>query len=66
MKALIQINTDELIEEAVKHMEDEDDVRWSVGMALQTLYWEKVDGWASVQERLNKRYLERIKENTLS
>jgi hypothetical protein len=62
----IEIDIDELIEEAVKHMEDEDDVRWSVGMALQTLYWDKVDGWASVQERLNKRYLERIKENTLS
>lgn len=62
----LEIDIDELIEEAVKHMEDVDDVRWSVGMALQTLYWEKVDGWASVQERLNQRYLERIKENTLS
>jgi hypothetical protein len=62
----IEIDIDELIEEAVKHMEDEDDVRWSVGMALQTLYWDKVDGWADIQERLNKRYLERIKENTLS
>jgi len=62
----IEIDIDELIEEAVKHMEDEHDVRWSVGMALQTLYWDKVDGWAGVQERLNKRYLERIKENTFS
>jgi hypothetical protein len=62
----IEIAIDELIEEAVKHMEDEHDVRWSVGMALQTLYWDKVDGWAGIQERLKQRYLERIKENTLS
>jgi hypothetical protein len=62
----IEIDIDELIEEAVKHMEDEDDVRWSVGMALQTLYWDKVDGWAGVQERLKQRYLDRVKENTLS
>jgi hypothetical protein len=59
----IEINIDELIEEAIKHMEDIDDVRWSVGMALQVLYENK---WLEVQERLNKRYLDRIKENTLS
>ena len=62
----LEIDIDELIEEAVKHMEDEDDVRWSVGMALQTLYWDKVDGWADIQERLKQRYLDHIKENTLS
>jgi len=62
----IEIDIDELIEEAVKHMEDEQDVRWSVGMALQTLYWDKVDGWAGIQERLKQRYLDHVKENTLS
>jgi tRNA U54 and U55 pseudouridine synthase Pus10 len=59
----IEIDIDELIEEAVKHMEDEDDVRWSVGMALQVLYEDK---WLEVQERLNQLYLERVKENTFS
>jgi len=63
MKALIQINTDELIAEAVNHMQDFDDVRWSVGMALQVLYGDK---WAEVQERLNQLFLERVKSNTYS
>ena len=39
----MKIDIDELIAEAVKHMEDEGDVRWSIGMALQELYWDK--GW---------------------
>ena len=60
---MLEIDTDKLIEEAVKHMEDVDDVRWSVGMALQVLYEDK---WLEVQERLNRLYLERIKANTYS
>lgn len=60
----IEIDTERLIEEAVKYMEDVDDVRWSVGQALQELYW--YQGWAELQERLNKLYLERIKANTYS
>jgi len=62
----IEIDIDELLAEAVNHMEDEYDVRWSIGMALQTLYWDKVDGWADIQERLKQRYLDHVKENTLS
>jgi hypothetical protein len=60
---MLEINTDELIAEAVKHMEDEGDVRWSIGMALQVLYEDK---WIEVQERLNQLYLERVKANTYS
>jgi hypothetical protein len=60
---MLEIDVDKLIEEAVKHMEDEGDVRWSVGMALQVLYG---DEWIEVQERLNRLYLERIKANTYS
>ena len=60
---MLQIDVDKLMEEAVKHMEDEGDVRWSVGMALQVLYGEE---WIEVQERLNRLYLERIKANTYS
>jgi hypothetical protein len=47
-------------------MEDEEDLRWSIGMALQELYWDKVDGWAEVQDRLVKLYHEQVKANTYS
>jgi hypothetical protein len=53
---MLEINIDELIAEAVNHMEDETDVRWSIGMALQVLYWDK--GWGDVQNRLVKLYKE--------
>jgi len=62
----IEIEIDELLAVAVKHMEDEHDVRWSIGMALQELYWEKVDGWAEVQQRLKQLYLEQAERNTYS
>ena len=55
----IEIDTDELIAEAVKHMENLDDLRWSIGMALQELYWDKVDGWAKVQTDLTNAYLKK-------
>ena len=51
---MTEINIDDVIAEAVKHMEDESDVRWSVGMALQMLYWG--DGWEDVQKRLISLY----------
>ena len=60
----MKIDIDELIAEAVKHMEDEGDVRWSIGMALQELYWDK--GWKDVQERLVNLYIEEAKANTYS
>lgn len=60
----IEIDIDELIAEAVKHMEDEGDVRFSVGMALQELYWDK--GWKDVQERLVNLYIEEAKADTYS
>lgn len=60
----MKIDIDALIAEAVKHMEDEDDVRFSVGMALQELYWDK--GWKDVQERLVNLYIEEAKADTYS
>lgn len=60
----MKIDIDALIAEAVKHMEDEGDVRFSVGMALQELYWDK--GWKDVQERLVNLYIEEAKANTYS
>ena len=62
MKTL-EIDIDKLIAEAVNHMQDFDDVRWSIGMALQVLYGDK---WVEVQERLNQLFLERVKANTYS
>ena len=58
----MKIDIDALIAEAVKHMEDEGDVRFSVGMALQELYWDK--GWKDVQERLVNLYIEEAKADT--
>jgi hypothetical protein len=52
----IEIDTERLIEEAVKYMEDANDLRWSVGQALQELYWHQ--GWAELQAELTKRYNE--------
>jgi hypothetical protein len=61
---MTEINIDDVIAEAVKHMEDESDVRWSIGMALQELYWDK--GWNEVQERLVNLYNQQAKDNTYS
>ena len=60
----MKIDIDALIAEAVKHMEDEGDVRFSVGMALQELYWDK--GWKDVHERLVNLYIEEAKADTYS
>ena len=60
----MKIDIDELIAEAVRHMEDEGDVRFSVGMALQELYWDK--GWKDVQERLVNLYIEEAEADTYS
>ena len=63
IKKLI-IDIDALLAEAVQHMEDDGDVRWSIGMALQELYWSK--GWSEVQDRLVKLYNDKAKDNTYS
>jgi hypothetical protein len=34
----VYINLRKVFVEAMKHMQDRDDVRWSIGMALQELY----------------------------
>jgi hypothetical protein len=60
----MKIDIDALIAEAVKHMEDEGDLRWSIGVALQILYWDK--GWEDVQERLVEQYIDQVKANTYS
>jgi hypothetical protein len=37
----VEIDIKKLTEEAVNHMEGVEDVRWSVGMALEELYGEE-------------------------
>ena len=56
MKKEMKIDINALLAEAVDHMESEEDVRWSIGMALQELYWGK--GWDQVQHSLVKLYKE--------
>jgi hypothetical protein len=56
----LEVNIDDVIAEAVNHMADESDVRWSIGMALQELYWDK--GWEDVQEHLITLYNEQSKQ----
>jgi uncharacterized glyoxalase superfamily protein PhnB len=60
----LSIDIDALLAEAVRHMEDDGDVRWSIGMALQEMYWGK--GWGEVQDRLVKLYNDKAKDNTYS
>ena len=60
----LEIDIDALLAEAVNHMEDDGDVRWSIGMALQEMYWGK--GWDKVQDRLVKLYNDQAKANTYS
>lgn len=50
----MKIDIDKLLAVAVDYMDDETDVRWSIGMALQVLYWDK--GWEDVQKRLISLY----------
>ena len=54
----VEIDLDELLAAAVVHMESEEDLRWSVGAALQDLYW---DGWV---EPFHQRMVEKYKEET--
>ena len=60
----MNIDIDKVIAEAVDHMEDVGDVRWSIGMALEELYGDK--GWYEVQDRLIKLYNEQVNANTYS
>jgi len=60
----LSIDIDALLAEAVQHMEDDGDVRWPIGMALQEMYWDK--GWGEVQNRLVKLYNDKTKDNTYS
>jgi hypothetical protein len=50
----MEIDIQKVITEALTHMENENDVRWSVGMALQELYWDEF--MREVQTELTAKY----------
>lgn len=56
MKATVTMEIDllKLVDTAVEHMDSPDDLRWSIGMALQEMY---PDEWSNVLENLLAKYL---------
>lgn len=55
----VEIDLTTVLDRAVEHMEAPDDLRWSLGMALQELYW---DAWADdLQQKMVAAYEEKTK-----
>ena len=51
----VEIDLNALLKEAVPHMENEDDLHFSIGMGLQDLYW---DVWVEkLQNQMIKEFL---------
>ena len=50
----LTIDLDAVLEEAMTHMDSEEDLRWAVGMALQELYWE--EGIKKLQAAMFERF----------
>lgn len=49
-----EIDLDALFTAAIQHMEAPNDLRWSIGMALQDLYW---DAWMrDLQQKMTDAY----------
>ena len=60
----VEIDLNALLKEAVPHMENEDDLRFAIGMGLQDLYW---DVWVEkLQNQMIKEYRKQVKQNTFS
>jgi hypothetical protein len=60
----VEIDLSLLLKQAVANMEDESDLRWSVGAGLQDLYW---DAWVKeFQDQMIKEYSRQVKQNTFS
>lgn len=58
----VEIDLDLLLEQAVANMEDENDLRWSVGAGLQDLYWSE---WVEkFQHRMAEEYRKQRKGET--
>ncbi len=60
----VKIDLSLLLKQAVANMEDEGDLRWSVGAGLQDLYW---DAWVKeFQNQMIKEYRKQAEQNTFS
>jgi hypothetical protein len=58
----VEIDLDAVLTQAVQHMETPDDLRWSVGAALQDLYW---DAWVrDLQVKMSAAYEEKQNETS--
>ena len=51
----MEIDLDALFAQAIKHMAVENDVRWTLGIALQELYGDK--GINELQQRMTEYFL---------
>jgi hypothetical protein len=52
----VEIDLDAVLAQAVQHMEEPNDLRWSIGAALQDLYW---DAWVrDLQTKMSTAYKE--------
>ena len=51
------IDLDAVFDKAMQYMDDEDDLKYPVGFALEDLYWDA--GIRALQERMIKAYLEK-------
>ena len=56
----LEIDLDQVFTQAMYHMEDITDLRWSVGMALEELYWDS--GIEALQEHMIAAFTERTGE----
>ena len=53
----LEIDLDAVFEKAVFYMDSEDDLKWSVGFAIEDLYWDA--GIRDLQQRMIAAYLEK-------
>ena len=52
----VEIDLNEVFTHAVQHMETPEDLRWSIGAALEDLYW---DAWVrDLQAKMTTAYKE--------
>ena len=58
----VEIDLSLLLKQAVANMEDESDLRWSVGAGLQDLYWS--EGVEKFQHQMVEEYRKQREEET--
>jgi hypothetical protein len=56
---IFTVETEELVEQALLHMEASNDVRWSIGMALQELYPDVI---LKVQMQMVEKFMDGVEQ----